>query len=374
MIDLLRWPKQFVVGALIAALLMPCAAVAQEEGAFEAPTRRQIENAVNHGLRWLVENQITEGPKAGAWPSVDFQRAGASFAGLALLANGYRPGEGEYGEVIDRALDYVMAGQDARGWVGEQYEAGMYMHTICTLFAISSLGRHGDPAREREVAEWARKSLDLILEAQQVPKPSHAQGGWRYTPGARESDLSVTACVLQVLQAARQAGYEIPDPVFQRALQYMNKAFVQPEEGMLGFIYRPGVSIHAELPVTGIALYVKHLLEREPDKRGRLSLEVLRSNPPVWSGRPYMGYFFLGTFYISQGMFQVGGEAWEEFSPRMAAILIERQQEDGDWPLPPDNAEQTRAIGPVYPTSMAVLMLSLDRQYLPIYQRQEQLF
>jgi hypothetical protein len=38
------------------------------------------------------------------------------------------------------------------------------------------------------------------------------------------------------------------------------------------------------------------------------------------------------------------------------------------------NAPQTRLAGAAYPTALAVLVLSLDRQYLPVYQRQRPLF
>jgi hypothetical protein len=35
---------------------------------------------------------------------------------------------------------------------------------------------------------------------------------------------------------------------------------------------------------------------------------------------------------------------------------------------------QSELAGPAYPTAMAVLILSLEKQYLPMYQRQKQLF
>jgi hypothetical protein len=41
---------------------------------------------------------------------------------------------------------------------------------------------------------------------------------------------------------------------------------------------------------------------------------------------------------------------------------------------PPGNAPQTRLAGAAYPTALAILVLSLDRQYLPVYQRQRPLF
>lgn len=339
----------------------------------EAPTRKQIDTAIQAGLAWLAEMQVPEGPEAGSWEAPAFKRAAASFSGLAFLANGYRPGEGERGAVLDRAMAYVQAGMDPNGYVGGQYESGMYMHAICSLFALSYLGRSAEPEKEKELAAWCRKSIDCILEAQQVRKAAHAQGGWRYKPHTRESDLSVTSWQLLVLHAARQCGYEIDDLVFQRALGYINNAFVQSEAGA-GYVYRPGISQSPERAVTGVALFVKHLLEKEADERNAAALAYLQKAPPSWGGPQYNGYFYFATFYIAQGMFQIGGAAWATFAPEIQRILVEHQNEDGSWPLPPDNAPQSRTVGPAYPTAMAILILSLDRQYLPMYQRQKQLF
>jgi hypothetical protein len=139
-------------------------------------------------------------------------------------------------------------------------------------------------------------------------------------------------------------------------------------------MYRPGLSTEPEPSVTGAALFIKHLLERVPDRRSHDALAYLRKVPPSWGGDQYKGFFFFGTFYMAQGMFQIGDEVWQDFAPRVAGILVEQQKEDGRWALPADNARQSREAGPAYPTAMAVLILSLDKQYLPMYQRQKQLF
>ena len=334
------------------------------------PDERQIRNAVQQGLAYLAKTQIKDGPDAGSWPAVHFRRAGASFAGLAFLANGHRPGVGEYGVVIDRALRYVLKGMDANGFIGEQYESGMYLHAIATMFALSCLGEMDDPQRGAEVADACRKSVALMIKAQKVRKAPEAQGGWRYTPTSAESDVSVSACVLQTLYAARLCGFDVPDEVFSDGLRYINSAYMDhPQEGA-GYLYRPGISLAPDLAVSGIALYIKYLLERQKDEPGEKTFAAIRKYPPLWSGRPYMGYFYIGAFYLMLGNFQIGDSAWDEFFGPLARMLLVNQHEDGHWPLPPDSAPQNLAIGPVYSTAMGVLMLSQSRQYLPIYQRQ----
>ncbi len=333
---------------------------------------KQIQTGIDGGLKWLAAHQITEGPEAGSWDSPRFQTATASFAGLALLANGYRPHEGPYGQVLERAMKYVMSSMDSEGYLGGPGNS-MYVHAACTLFGLSYLGRAEKPEKEKELADWCRKSIELVVAAQKERKNPQEQGGWRYTPHSRESDLSVTSWQLLVLHAARQCGYEIDEDVFQSAMKYVNSGYLEVDK-QAGFVYRPGVSKAPEPAVTGVALFLKSLLEKETDKKTSVSLEFIREFPPGWGGKQYKGYFFFGTFYMAQGMFQIGPSEWDAFAPKVQRILLDHQDGDGHWPFPPDEAPQSQLAGLGYSTAMGVLILSLDKQYLPMYQRQKRLF
>jgi hypothetical protein len=352
---------------LLLALAVPVVASAQ------APERQQVEAAVNAGVRWLVKNQITSGPEAGSWAGPQYQTTVASLAGLALLANGHLPGEGEAGKAVDRAMRFVQASMTADGFVGTRGNS-MYVHAICTLFGLSYLGMSPAAAQEQELAAWCRKSIRLIIQAQQVRKNDVDQGGWRYSPVSADSDASVTAWQLLTLHAARQCGFEVPPEVLARGLNYLNSAFVEKADGSAGFVYRPGVSQSPEPGVTGAALFIKSLLEKEADGKFVKSYDYLQKFPPAWGGEQYKGYFFFVTFYVAQGMFQLGDKAWAEYRPPLQRLLLEHQLNDGTWEFPPDNRLQLDSIGPAYATAFAVLLLSLDQQYLPMYQRQMGLF
>jgi len=364
--------RTFLLAAMAAGLLTAgvAAAASPEE---KPPDEQRVAASIEGGLRWLAKNQIKEGPEAGSWPSARYPTAAAGFAGLALLANGHLPGEGEYGEVVTRTMRYVQASMTPDGYLGARGNS-MYIHAICTLFGLSYLGMCEKPDEEKELAEWCRRSVDLIIEAQTVKKRSWEQGGWRYSPYSDDSDLSVTSWQLLALHAARQCGYEIDDAVFEAGLKYLNSGFVETEQGEAGFVYRPGISKRPEPGVTGAALLVKSILEAEPDEKREKSLTFLRQFPPSWGGSQYKGYFFFGTFYMGQGMFQISDEEWAQFAPAIQRVLLEHQEGDGHWGFPPDNKVQSRLAGEAYATSMAVLILSLEKQYLPMYQRQRRLF
>jgi hypothetical protein len=334
--------------------------------------------AINGGLQWLAAQQVAEGDDEGSWDSPAYRPTVTSLAGLAFLANGYLPGEGRYGAVAGRALRYVMRSMAPDGYLGQGSESGMYSHAICTLFALSCLGMSGEPAKEVELAEWCRKSINVIMEAQRARKDDIARGGWRYTPHSRESDVSVSSWMLAALHGARQCGYPVDEEAVRAGLDYINRAFTETEtdggETIAGFLYRPGVSRTPEPGATAVAIFVKSLLEARVDEKIRRSLDYLEQFPPSWGGSQYHGFFFFVSFYLAQGMFQVGGDTWADFSKAMESVLLEHQEGDGRWPFPPDNARQSVLCGEAYSTSLAILILSLEKQYLPMYQRQARLF
>ena len=75
--------------------------------------------AVERGLAWLAENQAANGSwrsKIGYKLNEDYsyQREEGhvgvtSLACMAFLAGGHLPGRGEYGQVVDRGLDFVLS-------------------------------------------------------------------------------------------------------------------------------------------------------------------------------------------------------------------------------------------------------------------------
>ncbi len=377
-----RMLSTLILALLFAATVSARAQQNQKQGK-DAPSEKRVTSAIQGGLKWLAEHQVTDGPNAGSWrtQSPNYRQAVASLAGLAFLANGYTPDkEGAYPERVRRALDFVMKSMDEQGYLGGGDPSGMYIHALGSLFGLSCLGMYDEPKTETELAKWCRKVLNVIIEAQKVERPQVAAGGWRYTPQSRESDVSVTSWQMVVLHTARQCGYRIDPAVFESGLNYISGAFTKTEESkdtplpQGGFVYRPGISTEPEPSVTGVAVFIKSLLQERRDKQVTMSLRYLEDFEPTWGGSLYGGYFYFSLFYIAQGMFQLGGDTWADFAPQIKRVLLKNQAGDGHWPFPPDNMRQSRLAGKAYSTAMAVLVLSLDKQYLPMYQRQTQLF
>jgi hypothetical protein len=367
----------FVINALIYSVSLTVglgAAFAGESAEVMAPVDpARVQAAVAGGLKWLADHQVKDGPDAGSWECRQYPSAVASFAGLAFLANGHMPGRGKYSNEVTRALNYVKAGMTQDGYLGLQGNS-MYVHAICTLFGLSCLGMSADLKDDQELAEWCRKSLKVITQAQKIPKRNGEQGGWRYSPSTSESDLSVTSWQMLTLHSARQCGYPVDPACLQEGLRYIDSGWKEVGGGIGGYVYRPGVSKEPEAGMSGSAIFIKSLIE--PDADMSKIREYLRQFPPAWGGPYYNGYYYFVSFYLSQGMLQQGGSDWESYSAALQKVLLDHQEGDGHWGFPSDNRpiEGDGGVGSTYATAMAVLMLSLEKQYLPMYQRQMRLY
>ena len=87
------------------------------------------------------------------------------------------------------------------------------------------------------------------------------------------------------------------------------------------------------------------------------------------------------SYYCSQAMFQLGGKYWAQFAPLMYDALLEDQNADGSWTYPrpapgraccwTTAADRGLPYNTSYPTSLAILTLTVSARQLPIYQREE---
>ena len=71
-------------------------------------------------------------------------------------------------------------------------------------------------------------------------------------------------------------------------------------------------------------------------------------------------YFYYAHYYGVQAMWLAGGERWERWYPAIRDELLTRQRGGGHW-----NSQ----ISPEYATSMALIILQLPDQVVPIFQR-----
>jgi len=310
--------------------------------------------------RALVHLKSAQQPD-GAWKSGGFGPATSvtSLAVMAFLAAGHVPGEpGPYRETIERGIRYVLAHQHQSGLLASNTSNGpMYCHGISTLMLAEVTGMTTDPDLAIRARGALARAVALILKAQDLPKSREHAGGWRYQPTSVDSDISVTGWQLMALRASKAAGCEVPSQNIDHAIAYLKRCAV-PKGG--GFGYQPGGAPNN--PRTGTGVLALEICGEHHTREALAGAEYLLKHPPRWSSP----YFFYEVYYCPVALFQVGDRFFLPYHAELIPILLEHQDKDGSWLSDDGNDRQG---GRNYCTAMAVLALTVEYRYLPIYQR-----
>jgi hypothetical protein len=314
----------------------------------------------DHALRRALDYLKSSQKEDGGWESGGFGRATSvtSLSVMAFLAAGHVPGApGPYRETVEKGIHYVLAHQRGNGMLVSNTSHGpMYCHGISTLMLAEVIGMTPDSELASQAREALTKAVKLIVLAQNLAKNPENAGGWRYQPTSRDSDISVTGWQVMALRAARSAGCAVPSENIDRAVDYLKRC--ASHNG--GFGYQPGGGPNN--PRTGTGILALEICGEHLTPQAVAGAEYLVKHPPRWSSE----YFFYEVYYCAQAMFQMGDKYFLAYYPKLTAILLERQNQDGSW-LSDDGND--RSGGRNYCTAMGVLALAVEYRYLPIYQR-----
>jgi len=327
----------------------------------------EVDRCINKALNFLVTKQRED----GAISDGGYSTAMSALAIMAMASTGTTTTDpSPRGQSMRKALEYCLKDelQDDQGYFGKKDESRMYGHGIITLMLTEMIGMGATVEQDRKIHEKCRRGIELILRSQQVSKQSIHQGGWRYTPDATDSDLSVSVWQLMALRSAKNDGMDVPSGAIDDAIEYLDRSFTvplngdgTPREPLGGFGYTAG-DRRATYTMTSAGLLAYQVCGQYDSPLVSSASNWLLENPPKWGDR----FFFYGTYYYAQGMYQRGTKYASTADDSVRRILLEQQKPEGKWD-PPGGEES--GIGSVYTTSMAVLSLSVKYHYLPIYQR-----
>lgn len=324
---------------------------------------QETERSINTGLAYLANAQNRD----GSWGTGQNQGniAVTSLCGLALMAGGNQPGRGQYGAHVTKALQFVLSkrGQPQGFLFNNQASSHgpMYEHGFATLFLAEAHGMVNQRAMRDQLRESLEQAVDLIKRTQ------NAEGGWRYRPARADADISVTICQIMALRAARNAGIAVPKSVADNCTKYVKNC--QDVRNGGGFRYQPGggPTGFARTAAGVVALYSAGIYEGPEVKKG---LEYLLTYKPGAGnnqggglfGGEYEIHYYYGHYYAAQAMWIAGGNYWREWYPAICKDLNRRRNgNDGSWS---DNRFDRH-----YCTAMALIVLQIPNNYLPILQR-----
>lgn len=350
--------KSCALVLLAGVALAPSAAHAQSAD----PSNEAINEAMKRAAGFFLEKQD---PKTGAFhENLRNEVTMTSLSVLALAAMGHQPADpSREGEAMRRGLDFVLKpeNQDARGYFGKADNSRMYGHGITSLMLAEMLGMGADERQDALIRERCRKAIQLILDAQRMPKNEANRGGWRYTPDASDSDMSVTCWQVMALRAAKNAGLDVPKESIDLAIRYIKNLYDPGDRkgGLAGFGYS---GRGRELSTTAEGLLALQVCGDYDSEEVRGASERLLKTGLRRDER----WFYYTAYYYAQGMYQRGDKYAAEGKKVTAEVLLPLQSQQGWWE---GRGGEERQGGKIYATSLAVLALSVKNHYLPIYQR-----
>lgn len=317
-----------------------------------------VDRAIDRGLAHLqaLQNRID-----GSWRAMGNQESPAvtSLAVMAFLAAGHVPGEGKYGESVEKGIRWVLRKQQPNGLIANNGGTEMYHHGISTLMLAEAAGMT-DGELGKELRRKLEKAIVIILKAQR--KTGADRGGWRYHVAPVDgADISVTGWQLMALRAAKNLGCDVPAESIDRAIAYI-KGLQDARTGGFNYTRSGGLRVSC----TGTSILALELCGKEQHRcpealRGGAYL-IQDHNLPHWGQE----WFFYSVYYGSQAAFQLGGNYWAVYKPRLHEVLLHNQQADGGWM---GRSRDSHAGGESYSTAMAILCLAVEYRFLPIYQR-----
>ena len=343
---------------------------------------KQLVTAVDRGLASLKGFQRED----GSFPTVAYgQPAVTALAVMAYLSRGHLPREGPYGEVIEKAINYVLSQQKKSGMFShmeidyaklnvratfdddfDDMAAQSYSHAICMLMLGEVYGLTAEKESFR-IRSAIDKGLKFSIQLWDIrAKRKEDNGGFRYTrpyKSAADSDVSVTGWHAASLRSIRNAGFDVPQSVMDRIAAYLIRN--QNDDGGFGYVatHRSTFTMTAAATLC-LALGGKH---GSPETlRAATFLSRFRSTDPqafADTSNRYWPYY--GCYYLTQASIQLGGQLWVTCMGECSRYLLNKQSTSGLWP--PDGGD--RSYGPCYATSMAIIALTPVLQILPIYQR-----
>ncbi len=325
-----------------------------------------VDIAVDKGIDFLITKQRPDGSIFDR----GYATAMTALSVMAMASNGTTLGEPTPRSLaMMKAVNYILRDElrDSQGYFGQKDDSRMYGHGIIALMLTELLGMGATTEQDVKLHNGCREAISLILRSQQVPKNSTHRGGWRYTPDATDSDLSVSVWQLMALRSAKNDGLEVPSGAIEDAVEYLERSFTSSLDrtgrpiDVGGFAYT-ATQKNPTYTMTSAGLLALQVCGRYESPLVASASDWLVANPPKWGDR----FFFYGTYYYAQGRYQRGNKYAQEADETVQRILLEKQLPNGSWVA---QGGEESGPGTVYSTSLAILSLSVKYHYLPIYQR-----
>ncbi len=313
----------------------------------------KVVKAIERGLEWVGKTQN----RVGRWDvQGQYRIPMTALAGTALLCSGSTTTQGKYADNIRRCTDHLIQQTRENGLIGEPSDHRYtYGHGFSMLYLSQVLGEEEDKDRRKDIVDVLTRAVKFAGQAQ---TPA---GGWGYVSsrdGGGFDEGSTTITQVQGLRGCRNAGIPVPKETIDKAIKYIHDC-TMPDGGVCYSSKSRGGSRPAITAAAVSCLF--NAGEYKSDYVSKLLDYCKRNLYDVNNPANAYGHWFYTYFYYSQALYRLGDKIWEDFRDRLYTKLLREQGADGSW--------SRQEVGPIYETSLSLIMLQLENGYLPIYQK-----
>ncbi len=314
----------------------------------------EVERMIHSGADYLVRTQNPD----GSWNNMGgygrYPVAMTSLAGTALLMTGSTPTRGPYCRSISKATEFLIRTARPNGLIATPSEEGrsMHGHGFALLYLAQTYGMERD-------GRLARQLRDVLRRAVRITERSQSRsGGWLYTPNSDGDEGSVTVTQIQALRACRNTGIQVNANTIRRAVRYIEHS--ANADG--GIRYRMTGGGSSRPPITAAAVATLYNAGKYDSP---LAIKCLRYCDRTISvhgdiNRSW-GHYFYTHLYYAQAKYQRGGREWMRYYRDITTRLAGSRSSDGSW--------MGDQVGTSYGTAIALIVLQLPYDYVPIFQR-----
>ncbi len=363
----------------------------------------ETEYAVQLGLEFLARHQHPDGRfDPQKFTELDTERVssgaeGARFqldpsgttalAVLAFLGAGYSPAEGKYKDVIQRALDYLEARQQANGDFLTNDLVGGYDRPL----GVQAFAEAYMLTRNPRYAWCAQRGIDLLTTIQ------NQLGGWRYRIPIQTTDTSCMSWNLFALKSGEKAGLEVREIAFAGCYHVMDlysDAVKDQREDFIDIDPNYGYEVgrgtdytfqtgyqnpvwdtkYATVPLGIMCRIFLGWRRSHPfcigsaNKVLRDMMEEIPRNEDWSLYRSAREYPTYAWYYGTLAMHQMGGRYFRLWNQRIKKVIPGTQTKKGpmrgSWPV----WNHDTVAGRMYTAAMGVLTLETYYRYLPVLQ------
>lgn len=321
----------------------------------------QRREMVDRGLQYLfsIQNEGAVGDTR--------KKAVTSLFVLSCLSSGIQPSHPEHGQSLKDAYNWIIKNSSAAFFGGREQPS--HDHALAGLMLTELVGTCAVQKENQMLYEKARRALGYSQQIQDKGIGGDYFGGWRPNDRTKVNSRMLTTWYLLQLRSTQLRGMPVSKSSLARAVEFVEAS--QKLGKMEKANEKGGFSVDARgLPVLSATAAGTAVLSLfDPDK-SRLSAarNWLSRHPPQWYGPNFYesNYFAVCGLYRSRHSDR--GEAYKKYFVRLSQMLKERQEPDGSWPFPPGHGGPILAMGKGYSTAMAILILNVDRGFLPMDQ------